>query len=242
MLIVTWHAISPDRSRVTVPRDRLLADLLALKDAGHEFVTLDTVVHDLSEGTGRDRAVCVTFDDGYMSVATDALPVLDALRIPAAVFVIAGRIGQNNRWPGQPPGIPVMPLIDRAALDELAAAGWTIAAHSWSHPVLTTVDDDAAAFETITAADRLEQIVQRPVRHFAYPCGIRGAREIALASSRFDSAVTADCRAVTASSRLDDLPRIDAHDLHVAARLRLLDRPGLEPYLSVRRTVRRWLR
>jgi peptidoglycan/xylan/chitin deacetylase (PgdA/CDA1 family) len=186
--------------------------------------------------------VALTFDDGYRSVVTEALPLLSARGVPATVYVITDRIGQDNRWPGQPPSIPRLPLADAGELQELLAAGVTLGAHSASHRALPSLGASAVRKEIVVAADDLEQRVQRPVRHFAYPYGLFGERERAMAAARFDTAVTAECRGVDDASAPHALPRIDADDVRGAARLGLLGRAGLAQYLSVRRVLRRALR
>ena len=92
------------------------------------------------------------------------------------------------------------------------------------------------------AADRLEQIAGVAVRHLAYPYGSIDPAAIAKARSRFRTAVTAACRPVYRDSDPHMLGRIDAHDLHVAARLHLLGSIALTPYLGARRGLRALLR
>ena len=240
MLVVTYHAITTTNSPVTVTKARLASHLDALADAGYRFQPLSTLTEALTAGKTLPRdAVALTFDDGYGSVATVAWPMLASRGVPASVFVIAGRIGQDNRWPGQAPWVDTMPLLDTGALQELADAGADIGGHSWSHPRLPEVPDDRLDGEMGAAADRLEQLVQRRVRHFAYPYGVYGAREVAMASRRFDLAVTAECRRVTTEASRGEVGRLDAHDLHVAAGWRLLRSSALDAYLSARRGLRR---
>jgi peptidoglycan/xylan/chitin deacetylase (PgdA/CDA1 family) len=43
-----------------------------------------------------DRAVVVTFDDGYRNTLTVALPILQALRLPVTVFVATGLVGTGE--------------------------------------------------------------------------------------------------------------------------------------------------
>jgi peptidoglycan/xylan/chitin deacetylase (PgdA/CDA1 family) len=234
MLIVTYHAIASPASPVAVPLARLERDLDALADRGYAFVTLDAV----SSTAVPERAVAVTFDDGYASVATEAWPALARRGLPATVFVIGGRIGLDNRWAGQAGWVPPMPLLDAHALRELAAAGACIGSHSWTHARLTALGDEALAEEVGASADRISQDVQAPVRHFAYPYGARGPREIAAARGRYRTAAGTACRAVDARTDPHDLGRLDAHDLHVAIGLGLPGTAWLRPYLAVRRALR----
>ena len=239
VLIVSYHAIASPASAVAVPPDRFERDLHALRDAGYAFVSLDRCADWLAGACALpDRAAVITFDDGYASVAIAGLPVLQRLGAAATVFVIAGRLGGDNQWPGQAAGIPPMPLVDAGALRELVHAGIAVGSHSWSHAVLTRVSTEALRAEMIDSADRLEQLLQVPVRHFAYPYGERGSREVALAHARYATAVSAASRLVARDANPHDLPRLDAHDLHVAQRLRLLGAAPLAPYLAARRSAR----
>jgi peptidoglycan/xylan/chitin deacetylase (PgdA/CDA1 family) len=239
VLIVTYHDIAESPSPVAVTQDQLESDLDVLGEAGFTWVTLDACA-DWLDGTTSlpPRTAVITFDDGYASVATRALPALQRRRVPATVFVIAGRIGGDNQWPGQWPTIGSASLLDAGALRELTSAGLTLGCHSLTHPRLTSLDDASVAREVSEAADRLEQAAHVPVRHFAYPYGDRGSREIAAARRRYRTAVSASPGLVSRSSAPHDLPRFDAHDLRVAARLKLLTTSLLGPYASARRILR----
>jgi len=242
-IIVTYHAVDSARSRVTVTRDRLQADLLALGEAGYACVTLDDIADWLERRRALPaRAAAITFDDGYASLVSQALPVLATLKIPATVFVIAGRLGQSNRWPGQPAWVPEMPLVDVAGLREIAAAGIAIGSHSWTHARLGAVGDDDARREILEAASGLEDLVRQPVAHFAYPYGERTPRDVALAAGRFRTAVTAESRVVAPGAARHELPRIDAHDLRVAVQLGVLGSSAMTRYLALRRGLRQLLR
>lgn len=243
MLIATYHAIASPASPVCCPPAQFEADLAALLDAGFIFVSLDDCADWLTGSKMLPkRAIALTFDDAYASVVTKALPVLTRFRLPAVVYVIGQRIGGDNRWPGQWPSIPTMPLAAVGQLRELVASGVTIGSHSWSHPVLTDVDNQALAAEVNHSADRLEQMLGTPVQHFAYPYGLRGPREITAARQRFRTAVNAEARILTRDANPHDLHRVDCHDLAVAVRVKLFDPFALGPYLTVRRHLRTFRR
>jgi peptidoglycan/xylan/chitin deacetylase (PgdA/CDA1 family) len=239
VLIVAYHAIAGPASPVCCPPAQFEADLLALADAGFTFVSLDDCADWLSRARELPRrSVAVTFDDAYASVFSAALPLLSRLRVPATVFVIGNRIGGDNQWPGQWRSIPSMPLADIGQLKEAAAAGISLGSHSWSHAMLTSIDDEALLDEVDASANRLEDLLCLPIRHFAYPYGVRGRREVAAAARRYRTAVNADPRPVTHESNPFDLGRIDAHDLRVALRAGMMGELTLGPYLGVRRGLR----
>jgi len=49
-----------------------------------------------AHGRFPDRAVLLTFDDGYRNTLITALPILQALRLPATVFVVPGLIDRGE--------------------------------------------------------------------------------------------------------------------------------------------------
>ncbi|MEO0495972.1 MAG: polysaccharide deacetylase family protein [Pseudomonadota bacterium] len=99
-------------------------------------------------------------------------------------------------------GIDMPSLVARYAMDarEVQAADQhpliEIAAHTTSHTALATLSDEAALAEMVDNKEWLEDLLQRPVPHFAYPYGrpaISGAREANLARrAGFDLALTTD--------------------------------------------------
>ena len=240
MLIVNYHAVGPERSPITCTLDDLRSDIRGLRDAGFEFVTLDQCA-DWLEGSAPigSRAVAITFDDGYASVARLAVPFLAAESVPCAVFVIAGRLGGDNRWPGQWKSVPTLPLVDRALLAEMIGGGVSIGAHTSTHPVLPFLDDAAARREIVDAAARLEDLTGRPVRHFAYPYGLKSNRDAALAGERYRLALSTTPALVGRTATRVDVPRVDCHDVRIALRLGLAAGHLFPPYLAVRAALRR---
>jgi peptidoglycan/xylan/chitin deacetylase (PgdA/CDA1 family) len=77
----------------------------------------------------------------------------------------------------------------------LQASGIEIGAHTVTHPILTSLDDDTARLEITAGKADLEEITGRPVRLFAYPNGKPGmdfdARHVAMVrDAGFDAAFT----------------------------------------------------
>jgi len=239
MLILAYHAIADEASPVTTTVAQLRADLVALRQADYGFQSLDDCADWLDGKRSMPaRSVAVTFDDGYQSVVRVALPLLCELDVAATVFVIAGRLGADNGWPGQWRSVPRMPLMSATDVREAVSAGMGVGAHAWTHAALPELDDRDLAREVQEAGDRLEQMSGVAVRHFAYPYGRRGPRELAAVSRRYRTAVSATAGIVASGASRYDLPRLDAHDIRVARRLRCLSPSTLGPYLEVRRQLR----
>lgn len=239
MIIVTYHAIGRETSPVCVTPQQFCSDLDRLRAAGFSFVSLDRCADWLAGASDLpDRSVAITFDDAYSSVATTAAPLLAQRGVPFVVYAVAGRIGGDNRWPSQWSSVRPMPLMDLGQLREVLHAGGTIGAHSWSHPRLIEVDDDALQREVVEAGDRLSDIVGAPVEHYAYPYGERALREIGVVSRRYRTGASATPDIVRLRACVHDLPRLDCHDLRIALRLGIMEQAVLAPYLLVRRQLR----
>jgi peptidoglycan/xylan/chitin deacetylase (PgdA/CDA1 family) len=146
------------------------AELSAQMDwlARHSYqaVTLSAVWNNWRRGSRLPkRPVVITFDDGYRSVRSAALPILRRHGWPAVLNLKLG-----NLEPGSFTDVDVRALI---------AAGWEIGAHTFTHPDLRGLD--AAALRREVGGSRAE--IQRRfgvrVRFFCYPAGRYDARVIA---------------------------------------------------------------
>src|SRR5207302_1225869 len=83
----------------------------------------------------------------------------------------AGRLGGMRAWRDQAgtQPLPPVPLLTAAELRGLAAAGFTIGAHTLTHPALPALPPAAARQEIAGARAALRDVVGQPVDWFAYP-------------------------------------------------------------------------
>lgn len=118
--------------------------------------------------------VAVTFDDGFASVAENALDALVRLNIPATIFVPVAYVGQKPGWDA---GADEDELImDEGQLRALPEGLVSIASHSVTHPHLPELDEETLRWEMTHSREVLEQIIGRRVRFFSYPYGERSFR------------------------------------------------------------------
>ncbi len=142
-----------------VSRDEFADQMHALKDAGYTAVTLQELWDAWHDGGPLpERPVVVSFDDGYRSHVTNALPVLRELGWPGVLNLEL----KNVR--------PDYGLTD-AQVRELLAAGWELDSHTIDHPDLTTVDAAALEREVAESRRRLSARFGVPVNFFCYPAG-----------------------------------------------------------------------
>lgn len=99
-LILGYHRIadeSNDPFSMCVGRETFARHLKILRQLANP-ISLEDLVDGLSNGNLPERAVALTFDDGYNEVLYCAKPLLERYQIPATVFVTTDCMGQEFWW------------------------------------------------------------------------------------------------------------------------------------------------
>ncbi len=152
-----------------VSRDDFAAQVRALAARGYHAVTLQQVWDAWhAGGLLPAKPIVFSFDDGYHSQYTNALPIL-----------------REQGWPG------VLNLqVDLLKTDlkppevrQMIAAGWEVDSHTFTHPDLTTISGPRLRTEVAGSREAIRQRFGVPVNFFCYPAG------------RFDPAVEAAVKA-----------------------------------------------
>jgi peptidoglycan/xylan/chitin deacetylase (PgdA/CDA1 family) len=173
--ILMYHMVADPRSaeerRYACPPRRFASHMRALGKNGYVPVSLGQVHHHLTGGRKLpERAVAVTFDDGFADNYTDAFPVLQRFQIPAAIFLTVSTLGAENRWMSAN-GYPKRAMLDWSQVREMHAAGIGFGSHTLSHPRLSTLGRAAARAEINGSKQALEDKLGASVDWFAYPHG-----------------------------------------------------------------------
>ena len=108
-------------------------------------------------------------------------------------------------------------MLSNRQVVELHNRGVTIGAHTVTHPILLEIPDETSRSEISEGRAQLEDIIQSPVAHFAYPNGIRGRdfsdrHEEMIKDLGFSSAVTTHRGASNKKIRLTAMPRFTPWD------------------------------
>jgi peptidoglycan/xylan/chitin deacetylase (PgdA/CDA1 family) len=78
---------------LAVSVDDLVRHFSWLRDNGYRVVSVSDIIASRAQGTRLpDRAIMITFDDGYASFATHVLPLLKLFNYPATLAVVGGWI------------------------------------------------------------------------------------------------------------------------------------------------------
>jgi peptidoglycan/xylan/chitin deacetylase (PgdA/CDA1 family) len=175
-VVLGYHGVAECRRRddlhflqVSPARFAMQIDLLSA--AGFRFVTMAALARMAHGGAPPPGYAAVTFDDGFRSNYTTALPILRARGIPATAYVTIGFIDGSSPWIGAGGDGAMM---SEAQLRELVAAGWELGGHTMTHPDLSLLDYDGCRQEIGQGVTELERIAAGPVQTFAYPFGRYG--------------------------------------------------------------------
>lgn len=170
--IVTFHDILPEML------DRFKSDLIFLKQETN-VVTLDDYFS--VRLSSRKINVIITFDDGYKSWISHALPVLKESQLPATFFISSGFIGLSKDEEAEfirsklfLSGIPrrISGGIKYDDVRRIVDEGFEIGGHTLDHCNLTKLQVSAQArYEIAEDKIRLERIARKQIRYFAYPSG-----------------------------------------------------------------------
>ncbi len=128
------------------------------------------------------RYSAVTFDDGFMSVVENALPELNARKIPCTIFVPTGSIGRQPSWisPSHADAAEVVAsaeVVQAMANQQLVRIG----SHSVSHPDFRRLNDMQAKDELTRSKVTLKEMLGREVTSFSFPHGAYTQRTLDLA-------------------------------------------------------------
>lgn len=234
--ILMYHSIDSSGSPISVAAGAFRRHVDWLAGGPVQVVSLEQLLR-LPEET---LAVALTFDDGFANFATEAAPLLRDRGLPALLFVVTGHIGRDNRWGGRgDPGVPVLPLLDWDALGRLREMGFTLGAHTRTHPRLTRLDGSMLEAELADAAGEMERRLGERPETFAYPYGDVDQRVARAAAACYRRACTTELGPLNEAESCHRLPRIDAWYLRNPARLADWGSREFRAWLWCRRQGRR---
>lgn len=175
-LILMYHLIDRPRSDkerrfCTTPTD-FSRQLQYLADSGFTALSM-AQLYDCMRGKQAlpDKAVHITFDDGFSCVLEHAAPILQRHGFSATMFAVSDRLGSTNDWMTCR-GFPERSILPANGLRELCKAGFTIGSHTRTHAHLTDISDNQVRDEILSSRMHLEDMLGMQVSHFAYPYGL----------------------------------------------------------------------
>ena len=145
-----------------------------LRDAGWQAIDCAAFLRGLREPESLpERSLLLTFDDGYRTMRTIAMPILQRFAMPAIVFVPTAFIGGLNSFDaGNEPDEPIAGWDDLRALEQ---GGVSVQSHAVTHPAFSKLTPPQMEEELRASKLALEAGLGKPVDVFAFPYGDGGA-------------------------------------------------------------------
>lgn len=99
-IVLLYHRVADEASDpfgLCVSPADFEAQLQLVRSEGQPMALTDIAAM-LRTGSLPDRAICVTFDDGYLDNFEHAAPLLQRYEVPATIFVTTGGAGRNREF------------------------------------------------------------------------------------------------------------------------------------------------
>lgn len=176
--ILMYHVINPPPAGAPFPGlyvqpSEFAAQMRALANAGYHAITQDQMWAYWKRGVAlpAGKPIVVSFDNGYQSQYSNALPVLRRL----------GWVGDENvQLTGLPPS---QGGLSEAQVKGLVAAGWELDTQGVSHADLIALNATQLAEQVADSRKTIQQRYGVPVNWFCYPSGHYDATVIAAVKS-----------------------------------------------------------
>lgn len=160
--VLMYHSISESESNsLCVSAGQFERELRWLREKGYHSVGINDFARAISgseEAEIPERAVLITFDDGYLDNYTNAAPLLKQYGYTATFFIITELVGS--------PG-----YMSYAQIAELLAEGHSAGSHSAHHHDLTTLSREGQYAELSESKRQLEEELGIEVIAFCHPSG-----------------------------------------------------------------------
>ena len=211
LAILTFHSIEDRRSPISFPRHLFRYGLARLHAQGYRSLGLSEAIEFLQKGAALpQRALVITFDDGYQTVYDEAFPVLQEFGITATVFLTSGDSGSVDP-DGRLSSREGRSMLSWSQIIEMSRAGISFGAHTLTHPDLRRLTPERMEAEICESQAIIEDVLQRPVTSFAYPFGLFDARSREIVRKHFSCACTSRLGLVTSASDLFALERVETY-------------------------------
>ena len=141
-------------------------DIQTLLKKGYTFISPD----ELSSSVKRGKYALITFDDGYKSNYTKALPILEKYKVPALFFIVTDYINDEG-------------YLSEAEISELSKNPYitigshTDKIHNLTPEEVTQLFSSKNSYNNIindvsASVSKLETLSGKPVKYLSYPYGI----------------------------------------------------------------------
>jgi peptidoglycan/xylan/chitin deacetylase (PgdA/CDA1 family) len=216
--VLMYHALVEKRTEhlsglhITVELFKQQLEWLAAK--GYQAISIDDMLKGFAAKKNKNKYCVITFDDGYLSLYKYALPLLKQYGFTATLYLATAAVGQNDFKSLTSLNLKTMPVDDKPLTwDEIKTMrdnGWRIESHSVSHADHSRLNTQELIYEITESKKIIEQQLQQPVLHYAFPFGKYNAASLQIIKEAgYKTAATVHTGLCTAKDDLYRLPRLE---------------------------------
>ena len=195
---ITDEPLDPDFEIYNVPPAEFAAQLDYLQAEGYTTITLQDfmrVVH--GKGELPEKPIVLTFDDGYADNYSTMLPILEAHKMTAVVYVITNELGKKN-------------YLKLDELKDMQRRGIEIGSHTADHLPLTSYDEEFRRRQVRESKIFLEWSGLETIYSLSYPNGAFDSElEEILREEEYLTAVTGEAGLNTLTTNPYELYRVN---------------------------------
>jgi peptidoglycan/xylan/chitin deacetylase (PgdA/CDA1 family) len=221
-IILNYHNIQDgDQGAATLSPAAFKTHLDYLRSNGYNVVSLSRLCEFLAgKATLPPNAVCITFDDGYITYKTEAVPILRKYQYPSMCFIIVSDVDTTD-FGTRLPHMNWKELIQLHKGGLVEYGSHTYALHGLrkgstdSNPLTALTDPalngDVVRKDLLKARNLLEGRVNIKVNQLAYPYGESTSKVMKEAKAAgYSFMFTTDSGLVTLKTDRLQIPRINA--------------------------------
>ena len=194
---VTDEQLDPVFEVYNVPPAEFAAQLDYLQAEGYSTITLQDfmrVVH--GKGELPAKPIVLTFDDGYADNYKTMLPILEAHKMTAVVYVITNELGKKN-------------YLTLDQLKDMQRRGIEIGSHTSDHLALTSLDANTQRRQIRESKTFLEWSGLQTIYSLSYPNGVFNSEiEKILREENYLTSVTGEAGLNTLATNPYELYRV----------------------------------
>ncbi len=165
--ILMYHSVDTNQAFFNVSPEDFERQMSYIKKSGLRVIPLSELFRLKKEGKNISSCISITFDDGYLSVLKNALPILKKYDIKASIFVSSGLLGTTYTT-SDGAKLWIFSLDEFRGHDGFSV--FELLSHTKSHHELPRLSKEEITQELSEDIDFLNGIAQTP-KILAYPRG-----------------------------------------------------------------------
>ena len=174
--ILIYHRVNnQEQARLSIST-ALFEEMVENMAKKYNIISLESLIERLNEKKEiPNRAVVITFDDGYRDNYLYGARILKKYNLTATFFVTSGYIGSDRNFPWDTEVEEKRSIMDWDEVRELSRMGFEIGGHTVNHVDLGKVSLGVAEKEIRECKDKIEDEIGQEINKFAYPFGGKDA-------------------------------------------------------------------